>query len=383
MSYATEKKIITVNGKAVEIESFPTEYAEVFGIPFSFIPANGKISDPLPRPMPTRVRALENRIDCQITFPRVVGYRFLLPNTRFEAKFSDRSVLSLSSADVPLKTENAPIVGQSTIMTLDDLKKRRLQEVAFLLAKLVLEKYFRQDGSRKTDRASHHRFDAEVQAWLFPQVLKISKQWLEECVMIKGDAFLQMLLLIELAHDAADRIYFAIVEATEGEKTLVPILRPYDTVGSTRYVDFDTTRSTLKTDPGKCHISHVVGDSEWEHKLAQVLEDMDDVVHYVKNHGLGFTIPYTLNGQEHAYIPDFIAHIDDGQPDLLNLIIEVSGEKKKDKDAKVTTARTLWVPAINNHGGFGRWHFVEITDPYDAVGTIRATLREQSPAPAA
>jgi len=374
MSYAAEEKTISVNGKAVEIKCFPTEYAEVFGIPFSFIPANGKISDPPPRPMPTRVRALEDRIDCRITFPRVVGYRFLLPSTRFEAKFSDRSVLSLSSADVPLKTENAPIVGQSTILTLDDLKKRRPQEVAFLLAKLVLEKYFRQDGSKKADRASHHRFDAEVQAWLFPQVLKIAKQWLDECVVIKGDAFLQMLLLIELAHDAADRIYAAIVDATQGEKTLVPILRPYDTVGSTRHVDFDTTRSTLKTDPGKCHISHIVGDSGWEHKLAQVLEDMDEVVHYVKNHGLGFTIPYTLNGQEHAYIPDFIAHIDDGQPDWLNLIIEVSGEKKKDKDAKVTTARSLWVPAINNHGSFGRWEFIEITDPYDAAALIRSKI---------
>jgi type III restriction enzyme len=221
MSYAPEKKVITVNNTAVEIECFPTEYAEVFGIPFSFIPANGKVSDPPPRPMPTRVRALEDRIGCRITFPRVVGYRFVLPNTRFDAKFSDRSILSLSSADVPLKTENAPIVGQSTIMTLDDLKKRRPQEVAFLLAKLVLEKYFRQDGSRKTDRASQHRFDSEVQAWLFPQVLKIAKQWLDECVVIKGDTFLQMLLLIELAHDAADRIYAAIVDATEGEKTLV------------------------------------------------------------------------------------------------------------------------------------------------------------------
>jgi hypothetical protein len=25
--------------------------------------------------------------------------------------------------------------------------------------------------------------------------------------------------------------------------------------------------------------------------------------------------------------------------------------------------RNLWVPAINNHGGFERWAFIEITDP--------------------
>ena len=76
---------------------------------------------------------------------------------------------------------------------------------------------------------------------------------------------------------------------------LKPILRPYDTVGSTRYVDFDTTRPVYDHAPDKCHISHVVADTEsWEQKLAQTLEDMDEVVRYVKNQNLGFTIPYTF-----------------------------------------------------------------------------------------
>ena len=45
-----------------------------------------------------------------------------------------------------------------------------------------------------------------------------------------------------------------------------------------------------------------------------------------------------------------------------SVIVEVTGEKKKDKVAKVATARALWVPAINNHGGFGRWAFIEVAD---------------------
>ena len=75
-------------------------------------------------------------------------------------------------------------------------------------------------------------------------------------------------------------------------------------------------------------------------------------------------------------MPDFIACVDDGhgEDDLLNLVVEVSGEKRKDKAAKVATARDLWVPAVNNHGGFGRWAFVEVSDPYDAKNLIRATL---------
>ena len=45
-----------------------------------------------------------------------------------------------------------------------------------------------------------------------------------------------------------------------------------------------------------------------------------------------------------------------------------------DKAAKVSTARTLWVPAVNYHGGFGRWAFLEVSDPWDAQRTIRATI---------
>lgn len=43
--------------------------------------------------------------------------------------------------------------------------------------------------------------------------------------------------------------------------------------------------------------------------------------------------------------------------------------------AKVATARTLWVPAVNNHGGFGRWDFIEVSDPWDAANAIRNFLR--------
>lgn len=343
---------------------FDPEYAEVYGVPFSFIPCSGSTREVKPGPIPTRVRALEDRIACEITFPRLVGFRYEITGERLEANFTDESKIALSTRDIPTKTENAPIVGETSIHTLDDLKRHREQEVAFLLAKLTMEKYFRSESG-------------EVRPWLFPQVLAITWRWLGECVTLKDNTFPQLLLLIEVAHDAADRIYGAIAASTDSGKTLKPILRPYDAVGSTRYVDFDTTRAVYKTRADKCHVSHVTLDSDWEAKLAQSLEDMDEVVAYIKNQSLSFAIPYTLNGEEHSYIPDYIVRIDDGHgpEDLLNLIIEVTGERKKDKAAKVTTARTLWVPAVNNNGGFGRWAFLEVTDPWDAQNLIRATLK--------
>jgi type III restriction enzyme len=348
MSYAAEPRNIAYRGKTVEFEGFAPEYAEVYGVPFSFIPSSGAINGPKPGPLPTRVRALESRIPCEITFPRLLGYRYDMAGDRLAATFTAESQLTLSTADIPTKTENAPIVGESSIHTLDDLKRHRPNEVAFLLAKLTLEKYFRDD-------------DGNDKPWLFPQLLGIGKRWLTEYVKLKDNTFRQLLLLIQFAHDAADRIYKAIVASTDGTPALKPILRPYDTLGSTRYVDFDTTRPVFATRFDKCHISHVVADTDsWEQKMAEALKDMPEVVRYVKNHNLGFTIPYTLNGEEKNYIPDFIAGDGHGPTDLLNLIVEVTGEKKKDKAAKVSTARGLWVPAINNHGGFGRWAFLEV-----------------------
>lgn len=345
---------------------FDAEYAEVYGVPFSFIPSAGSEKDPKPGPTPTRVRALEDRIACEITFPRVIGYRYKFDSEKLTAKFTNDSKMAVSTSDLPTKTEMQSIIGESSYHDLYGLKDKRLNSVDFYLASLMMSKYFTDEGN--------------VKPWLFPQLLPVVREWREKYLTCKDNAFPQMLLLVAFAHTAAEKIYQAIVTSNEGKRTLLPILRPYDTVGSTRYVDFDTARDVYRTRPDKSHVSHVVLDSGWEAKLAEALEDMDEVVHYVKNFQLGFTIPYTFNGEEKSYITDYLIHVDDGHGpnDYLNLIIEVSGEARKDKAAKVETARNLWIPAINNHGGFGRWAFLEIVDPWDAKNTIRKHLKGEN-----
>jgi type III restriction enzyme len=349
-----------------EQDRFDPEYAEVFGVPFSFIPSSGAAVGPKPGPVPTRVRALADRIACEIGFPRLLGYRYEVGERRLSARFTEDSMMALSPYDVPTRTQSDPIIGESVWTDLYGLKEKyRANEVAFWVAKRVLSHYFSDD-------------DGNAKPWFFPQVLAITKRWIAECVRFKDNAFLQMLMLTSFQAEAADKIYTGIVQSAEGAPLLKPILRPYDTLGSTRYVDFDTTRPVMLARADKCHISHVVADTDsWEQKLAQTIEEMPEVIRYVKNQSLGFTIPYVMNGEEHNYVPDFIACLNDGRgpDDLLNLLIEVTGEKKKDKAQKVATARNQWVPAVNNHGAFGRWTFVEITDPWDAANTIRGLLR--------
>lgn len=208
----------------------PAEYAEVYGVPFSFIPSNGAVGMPKPAQPATRIHALEERFAAEITFPRLVGYRYEIEPGPLPVHFGRDSEMALSAQDVPLLVEVAPIVGEADIHTLEDLQEIRMQTIAFNLADLVLRRYFDDRGAD--------------QFWLFPQILRITRQWLTECVTLKDHAFSQMLWLGELRDRAVDRIYNSIVAGSTGKQTLKPILRPYDTVGSTAYVDFDTRKPT-------------------------------------------------------------------------------------------------------------------------------------------
>jgi type III restriction enzyme len=342
---------------------FDPEYAEVYGVPFSFIPAAGSSTAPPPRHPVTRVRALPERIRSEIYFPRVVGYRHELSTEHLRVKLGEEAQLALSTHDVPSTTELSDILGALNVHTLEDLRNRREQEIVYFLARRVTQRYF-------ADRP-----------WLFPQLVEIVRDWISECLTLKDNTFTGLLLLHQRADDAADRIFRAIVAADPGEHALLAVLAAYEGIGSTRHVDFDTTKPVMRTDPELCHVSHVVADSGWEHKLAQTLETMPEVRAYVKNKGLGFTIPYTIDGEEHHYMPDFILRVEDGhgEDDLLNLIVEVSGAQRRDKEAKVATVRSLWVPAVNSLGTQGRWGFVECEDPWDAEHLIRGKLAELEP----
>ncbi len=340
---------------------FEPEYAEVLGVPFSFLTTTRPGTVRVPLPVQT-VRALPERSHLRIEFPRVVGYRYEMPAERLTATFDERSVLELSTREVPTHTELDPIVGEMNLLELP-LEHQRLNTVVFAVAKRTLDTYFR-DG------------EGGERPWLFPQLTAITRRWLDECVVpFLGDgAYPQLLLLAEWSHAAAERVHRAIVMGTPGEKRMVPILRPYDAVGSTDDVIFETTKTCFDTT--KSHVNRMAQDSNWETELAQKLELMPEVVAYAKNQGLNLKVPYTFEGRAANYVPDFLIRLRDpasrGDGDLLTLLLEVSGEAKKEKLAKVAAAADLWVPAVNNWGGLGRWAFLEVTHMENAADLIRA-----------
>ena len=393
ISYETEPHTVTEGGSVYEFEAFPAEYTEVYGVPFDFMPTSKGGGMFKPQKEAILVQSLEERKHSAIQFPRLAGYRYELPEERLPFAFDERSRMLLTTKDVPTMVEIAPIVGETDIHTLDDLRRERENKVAFMLAKTVLEKYFRQDKDLEyVDFAIGERVQNDVKPWLFPQVLDIAKRWLRECLSHDDHTFPQMLLLKELLYTAAGRIYTAIVAGATGNGSadgdgdaanaglLKPIFHPYSPLATTDGVNFLTRKATYTTNE-KCHLSHVTLDSTWERQVAQAFEHMDEVAAYVKNDRLDFEIPYTYEGRERRYLPDFVVRIDDACPNSragkLNLIVEVSGEARDDKAAKTDTIEKLWVPAVNNARRFGRWAFVEITDPYQAMSTIQGFLQGQ------
>jgi type III restriction enzyme len=199
---------------------FEPEYAEVYGVPFSFIPASGSGPDPKPGPIPTRVRAMEDRTACEITFPRLVGYRWEIPDDHLEADFVDESRLALDSRDVPTRTEVAAIVGEAEQHRLERFEAMRAQQVAYVLAKRLLDRYFR--APDEDDQPGAER------PWLFPRLVEIAKRWIGECVTLKDDAFIGLLAMAQRGDDAVEKLYLSIVRHHGGERRLVPLLRPYE-----------------------------------------------------------------------------------------------------------------------------------------------------------
>ena len=96
-SHDVEQTTVHVNGQQVALETFPPEYAEVYGVPFSFIPATGSGKAIRPGSV-TEVEALpERKAACEITFPLVAGYRRHRPPEKIEAIFTSESRYILST----------------------------------------------------------------------------------------------------------------------------------------------------------------------------------------------------------------------------------------------------------------------------------------------
>ena len=347
---------------------FDVEYADVLGIPFDFT-AKPVVAPPTPPRETVQVRAVRPERDkLEIRFPRVAGYRLELPEERLEAAFNEDSVLELTPDLVgPSITTNQGIIGEGVDLNLIHTNDLRRSTLLFHLTQRLIYTKYRDPGD-------------EPKLHLFGQLKRITRQWLDDRLVCKGETYPAQLMYQELADMACERITAAITRAGIDRRPVKAVLDPYNPLGSSIHVNFTTSKtSRYQTDSRRCNVNWVVLDSDWEAEFCRVAEAHSRVKAYVKNHNLGLEVPYRYGSETRTYVPDFILRVDDGHgdDDPLHLIVEIKGYRREDAKEKKATMDTYWVPGVNHHGRYGRWAFHEFTDVYSMQSDFEAVLEAE------
>ena len=347
---------------------FDAEYADVLGIPFDFT-AEPVVVPVKPPKKTVRVHAVRPERDLlEIRFPRVTGYRVERPNQRLTADFDENHVLELTPELVGSSiVQTSGIVGQAVELNLRHLRSIRTNQILYHLTQHLIYTKWRDAGK-------------VPELHLFGQLKPIARQWLNTCLVCRGGTYPAQLLYLQLLDWACERITNAIVRAKADDGIVKAVLNPYNPVGTTADVDFYTSKTLRhRTDPGRSHVNWAVLDSSWEGEFCRVAEAHPKVLAYVKNHSLGFAVPYRFGSENRTYIPDFIVLVDDGRgaDDPLNLVVEIKGYRGEDAKDKKATMDSYWVPGVNNLASFGRWAFAEFRDVIDMGADFASVVRNR------
>lgn len=348
-------------------EMLSEEYVDIYGVPFSVIPFKGRSTDskaPEDKPK-NHVQALPERSDFEIRFPIVEGFAFALEKNLIKANVNEMEKMIIEPSDYPTATFVKPQVyyeigtpkGHNEFEYQEHNRavyyaSTSLQTIVFEIARQIVWSLTEGVGTQtpKMKLTSRHQ--------LFPQVVRYVKEYVDNKVDFRGVDSRELGLQVYVER-IVERFLDAIEpDSSKGEPPLLPLLNKYKQIGSTKEINFKTTRRTVFTT--RSHINQVVCDTQtWEEIAVFKLEQAKDTVKfYARNDHLEFTIPYEYLGSSHHYTPDFLVRMKDDS----TLILEIKGQEDEIDRAKHEAAKR-WVKAVNNWGKLGKWHFHVNKDP--------------------
>lgn len=330
------------------------EVAKIFGVPFEVIPfkANtGGGGDPPAKR--NHVQAIPQKLQYEIRFPRVAGYRQSIRND-IVVDWESVAKLELDpmrippavqmAAGLPSNTGRFSVISPGGLIDVDlnpYRKGQRIQALVFEMARDLTREYCGQSS-------------CEVPAHvLFPQLAKIVERYLHTCVKPLPPANLYDAFLSPYYGWVIERLSAAIrPDSAGGENPELPSYERHRGPGSTADLDFWTSKDVVQVD--KSHLNFMVADSNLERATVVAIDKHENVSAFVKNAGLGFAIPYLNNGQAHDYVPDFIIRLSGARERYV--ILETKGYDPL-KEVKAQAAQR-WVDAVNTDGAYGRWQYL-------------------------
>ncbi len=335
------------------------EYVNVFGVPFTFLPHEGRPEPAEPTAPKTEIRPVDEKLEHKIEFPNVlrIDYDY---QQRLSLELKDLPVLELDTRDRITQVElQAVIDGKPNNRVSKEIglqrvgEKTRVQTLVFQLAHAIYN-------------------------------MVKSPEW--KC---RDMLFIQLVRLLE-KFIASDKLRFAPPGLNETERKIHLVLgqeRIAEHIRSAlqlrdverKVLVFDEgqeVRSTAEVRPWytgkpcewsrKSHISHCVFDSRWESSAEYALDRSRQVRSFVKNDHLGFVIYYIYRGKQRKFYPDFIIHLSNGE----YLVLEIKGQDDEQNRVKREYLEQ-WVEAVNEDGRFGKWHAEVAFDPADVKGILK------------
>jgi hypothetical protein len=357
-----------------EEDQFTEETAKIFGVPFEVTPfkANpaGKATKP---PKRNRVYSVAVKAHHRIEFPRIYGYSQGIQN-RVTIDWDAIAPITLDPTKIPPEVEvkatlsnnqgRPSMTGPGKLESLDlspYRKNNRLQTLIFELAKELTKTYCQME----TCEAPPHV--------LFPQLQRICDQYLQTKVKVIKPCDIADAWLSPYYGWIIENLATAIhPDTSAGEAPEIPRYENHQGNGSTDDVDFWTSKALYPIE--KSHLNCVVADTnQWEQATAYIIDTHPITESFVKNERLNFTIPYTFNGQEKDYHPDFIIRLKTSKP--CYIIFETKGlmyEGTKEKEA----AAERWCRAVNADGRFGEWQYKmsKLTEVRESLDDIQKSI---------
>lgn len=378
-----------VTGRALRRKSYAfdedgmlsEEIATICGVPFELVPF--KTSPPTgtkPKPLQTSLIEAENgKREFRIEIPVVEGCT-ITSDLGLEIDWARVHQVTIDPSTVPSEVDFHPNLahegglaknspGKTERISIEKWRSmHRKQSIAFILAHRVCERW------RFAKDSKDHAAPLHV---LFPHVVQAAIRFLDEKVVVRGDADPRDILASEeYTADAVQSIFGAIhngVEGSEPQKKarVIGMLK-------TDNVKFRTSKKVWKP-IHHSHLNMMQADTEkWEQSAAYYLDSHSKVARWVKTDGTNFgdgamfKIPYYYkDDRERSYHPDFVAVTECG----LNLIIEIKGAEI---DADITDAKAKaaehWARILTAEGNHGRWEYLLVGNPHDLPVIINEVI---------
>lgn len=356
------------------------EYVDVYGIPFQVIPVQkGKVGTIPPQPNYETIKARGDRSKLAITFPYVNGYVFDVRHDLIVDKASWAD-LTLDPSDEPTWVEVKELVGYATVTKPEPdapgnvvrqnrewfYKTHRVQRTVFEISSRITNTW----GAVET-------------RMIFPLIRDAVEEYVRTRVRPLGDARIEDIALLKHMRVIEDRVRNSLKPA-DPKAGILPVIEKR---GSTDGFVFQTAKRVYPTK--KSPLSGAVIDSDWEQQVAIELDDNPRVVSWVKTDRIGFSIPYTFQGIEHGYRPDFLVKVKRHDGGIVHLVLEVKGRERAPEADKRQAAKR-WIEAMNYlhqqstdpETDFGPWAYLyaQGEDRY-IVRNMLAYLAEGKPWP--